>query len=180
MNDTPTLIAFGSNIAPERHLAQGIARLQALAGVEALSTVYRTKALPGPDTPPETRLPDFLNGALHITGSWNPWELRALLKQIEREMGRQPHQPGWAPRPLDLDIALMGSMTFHTPPLAIPDPDIADRAFLAIPLAELAPDLYHPTLRQKLTAIAARFTPRPADMIPDSAITARLRAIIPL
>lgn len=178
--DTPVLIAFGANIAPERNLATGIARLHAAAGVAAISTVYRTRAVAGPETPPDADLPDFLNGALRLGGTWDPHALRALLKTIEREQGRQPHQPSWAPRPLDLDIALMGMLELDTPPLTIPDPDIPSRPFLTIPLAELAPTLRHPTLGVDLTTLADRFRPNPEGMRPDSRTTARLRAIISL
>ncbi|MBF0191578.1 MAG: 2-amino-4-hydroxy-6-hydroxymethyldihydropteridine diphosphokinase [Magnetococcales bacterium] len=178
--NTPVLIAFGANIDPERNLALGVARLHAICGVSAISTVYRTTAVAGPDAPPDLPLPDFLNGALQLQGDWDPATLRERLKSIERERGRQPRQPGWAPRPLDLDIALMGSLRLHTPTLTLPDPDIPARAFLAIPLAELAPNLIHPTLHLTLLTLAQRFPPDPAAFHPDPAVTARLRAIIPL
>ncbi|MBF0272611.1 MAG: 2-amino-4-hydroxy-6-hydroxymethyldihydropteridine diphosphokinase [Magnetococcales bacterium] len=178
--NTPILIAFGANIDPERNLALGVARLHAICGVSAISTVYRTKAVAGSDAPPDLHLPDFLNGALRIQGDWHPATLRARLKSIEQELGRQPRQPGWAPRPLDLDIALMGSLQLHTPELTIPDPDIPERAFLTLPLAELAPNLIHPTLRLSLRTLAQRFPPDPEAFHPDPAATARLRAIIPL
>ncbi|MEO5345192.1 MAG: 2-amino-4-hydroxy-6-hydroxymethyldihydropteridine diphosphokinase [Magnetococcus sp. YQC-9] len=176
----PVLIAFGANIAPEENLAAGIARLHALVGVEAVSTVYRTPPLTDVDTPEGVVLPVFLNGALCLQGSWQPLQLRDLLKSIEREQGRQPGQPGWAPRPLDLDIALMGEMRFVEGRVTIPDPDIPERDFLAVPLAELAPNLFHPVLQQPLSVLAARFASPTTPMRPDPVVTARLRAIISL
>ncbi|MBF0261151.1 MAG: 2-amino-4-hydroxy-6-hydroxymethyldihydropteridine diphosphokinase [Magnetococcales bacterium] len=176
----PVLIAFGANIAPEENLAAGIARLHAEVGVRAISTVYRTPALIDAATPHDARLPDFLNGALCIEGGWEPLGLRELLKKIEREQGREPGQPGWAPRPLDFDIALMGETRFDQEGLTIPDPDIPKRDFLAMPLAELAPELIHPLLGEPLAQVAARFTGQASTMRPDPTATARLRAIISL
>ncbi|MBF0341574.1 MAG: 2-amino-4-hydroxy-6-hydroxymethyldihydropteridine diphosphokinase [Magnetococcales bacterium] len=177
---TPILIAFGANIAPETNLAQGIARLHALAGVRAISTVYRTRALADPERPETDPQPDFLNGALRLAGAWDPWELRTLLKSLEQELGRNHQAPGWRPRPLDLDIALMGSLRLETPILTIPDPDIPNRSFLALPLAELAPKLIHPVLGRSLTALSTGFAAPEETMRPDPQATARLRAILPL
>ncbi|GAB0055824.1 2-amino-4-hydroxy-6-hydroxymethyldihydropteridine pyrophosphokinase [Candidatus Magnetaquicoccaceae bacterium FCR-1] len=178
--NSPVLIAFGANIAPEENLAAGIARLHATVRVRAISTVYRTPALVDANAPIQAPLPDFLNGALCIEGGCEPLGLRELLKKIEREQGRQPGQPGWAPRPLDFDIALMGEARFDQEGLTIPDPDIPKRDFLAVPLAELAPELIHPLLGEPMVQVAARFLGHTASMRPDPTATARLRAIISL
>lgn len=178
MNHTPVLIAFGSNIEPESHLTRAVTRLHALLGIEAISTVYRTRALRMATTPDDAILPDFLNGALSLRPPLDPLELRQLLKRLEQEAGRQPGQPGWVPRPLDLDIALMGGLQWNTPGLTIPDPEIPTRPFLAIPLAELAPGLSHPALQQPLQQIAAGFAPQPAEMCEDLAMTTTLRRLL--
>ncbi|MBF0614723.1 MAG: 2-amino-4-hydroxy-6-hydroxymethyldihydropteridine diphosphokinase [Magnetococcales bacterium] len=170
--NTPILIAFGSNIEPEKNLAFGMTRLHALFGVKAISTIYRTRALRTPSTPTGLSLPDFLNGALTIQTEPDPWTLRQTLKSIEQESGRVPGQPGWAPRTLDLDIALMGGLQLNTPNLTIPDPDIPTRPFLAIPLAELAPTLIHPILKVSLNTLATRLVPDPTNMWPDPHQTA--------
>ncbi|MBF0417296.1 MAG: 2-amino-4-hydroxy-6-hydroxymethyldihydropteridine diphosphokinase [Magnetococcales bacterium] len=179
MNE-PVLIAFGANIAPEENLSAGIARLHAAVGVRAISTVYRTPALIDATTPADVDLPDYLNGALSIEGVWEPLRLRQLLKKIEREQGRQSGQPGWAPRPLDFDIAFMGTTHFDQEGLIIPDPDIPKRDFLAVPLAELAPQLIHPLLGEPLLQVAARWMDQASSMRADPSVTARLRAIISL
>ncbi|MBF0125859.1 MAG: 2-amino-4-hydroxy-6-hydroxymethyldihydropteridine diphosphokinase, partial [Magnetococcales bacterium] len=141
---TPVLIAFGSNIEPERHLVRGLTRLFEVTGWQAVSTVYRTTALATPDQPDSVKNPDFLNGAIAIHQPWDPLELQRTLKAIEQEMGRQPDAPRWAPRPLDLDIALMGELVRHSPNLVLPDPDMLTRPFLAVSLAQLAPAWLHP------------------------------------
>ncbi|MBF0629147.1 MAG: 2-amino-4-hydroxy-6-hydroxymethyldihydropteridine diphosphokinase [Magnetococcales bacterium] len=178
--NTPILIAFGTNMNPEHNLLQGLAALHDAIGIHAISTVYRTRAVAGPDTPPDLRLPDFLNGALQLQGEQDPWELRDTLKQIEKKLGRQSGQPGWAPRPLDLDIALMGTLCLENERLTIPDPDIPWRPFLARPLAELAPTLRHPVLNQTLHTIAARFPPTDTEMAPVLPITVRLQNMLSL
>ncbi|MBF0182699.1 MAG: 2-amino-4-hydroxy-6-hydroxymethyldihydropteridine diphosphokinase [Magnetococcales bacterium] len=176
MNNGPILIAFGSNIAPERHLVDGLTRLHAVTGWQAISTVYRTKAIPVPGGP-DTHDPDFFNGAVLLDGGWEPLELRVLLKTIERATGRHPDAPRWAPRSLDLDIALMGDRVVRSADLTLPDPDILTRPFLAVTLAQLLPEWRHPEERVTLEVIAARFAPRQREMIAEPGITARLRAI---
>ncbi len=100
------------------------------------------------------------------------------LKQIELDLGRNPDALRWAPRPLDLDLVLMGDCQLQTPTLTLPDPEILTRPFVAIPLAQLAPEWLHPTEKISLSAIAARFLQLPHDLIPDPATTERLQTIL--
>jgi 7,8-dihydro-6-hydroxymethylpterin-pyrophosphokinase len=69
--------------------------------------------------------------------------LLALAKGIERKLGRALHRPN-TPRPIDIDILLYGEQVITTPELVIPHPRLAERAFVLVPLAEIAPDLTHP------------------------------------
>ncbi len=71
--------------------------------------------------------------------------------------GARPHHDKFAPRPLDLDIALFGDRVINDPRLTVPDPDILTRAHVALPLADLAPEWVHPSTGQTLAQIAARF-----------------------
>ncbi|MBF0427380.1 MAG: 2-amino-4-hydroxy-6-hydroxymethyldihydropteridine diphosphokinase [Magnetococcales bacterium] len=174
--NTPLIIAFGSNINPEENLSLGLSRLHALTEFHALSTIYRTQAVLDINQPIES-MPDFLNGAVLIQQAWDPLELRTHLKAIEMERGRQPNTPKWASRPLDLDIVLMGDCILQNPLLTLPDPDILTRPFLAIPLAQLAPDWIHPVEKQSLQAIASRFKPDLNTMKPDHLLTNRLRTL---
>lgn len=176
----PLLIAFGSNINPEQNLFLGLTRLHAQIKCHSIATIYRTKALPDPKQPKflKTKNPDFLNGALLIQEDWDPWELQHTLKTIEIETGRQPGTTHWGPRTLDLDIMLMGECILQSPTLTLPNPEILTRAFVAIPLAQLAPEWLHPIEKISLATIAARFTPFPGELIADLETTARLQAII--
>ena len=174
----PILIAFGSNIDPLPNLLHGLHRLHQTIGLHAVSQVYRTAALPDPNTPERAESdPDYLNGAVWMQGSMDPHALRDLLRDIEQELCRVRSQHRYAPRTLDLDIALMGEQLIHTDLLTIPDPDIIHRPFLAIPLAELAPNTLHPIEKIPLLQIAARFEIQRTGMVRDDHATALLQAI---
>ena len=175
----PVLIAFGSNIDPLTNVQHGLRRLHQEIGLQAISQIYRTAALPDPDEPEQTTPnPDFLNGAVLVETSMEALSLRQLLRSIEAECQRVRCSQRYAPRTLDLDIAFMGEQTITTDLLVIPDPDIAHRSFLAIPLAELAPDALHPIEKISLARIAARFGPHPGGLTVDSHATALLQAIL--
>ncbi|MEO5377524.1 MAG: 2-amino-4-hydroxy-6-hydroxymethyldihydropteridine diphosphokinase [Magnetococcus sp. DMHC-6] len=142
----PILITFGSNVDPLAHLWKGLTLLHQKLPIEAISTVYRTPAL-GHDHQPmlgPNRPPDYLNGALLTLSTIEPFTLRHLLRHIEDQLQRVRHKDRYAPRTLDLDIALMGNLILQKRSLSIPDPDIPKRNFLSVPLAQLAPDLIHP------------------------------------
>ncbi|MBF0426604.1 MAG: 2-amino-4-hydroxy-6-hydroxymethyldihydropteridine diphosphokinase [Magnetococcales bacterium] len=173
--DHPLLLAFGANLDPLPNLVHGLRRCHQELGVVAISTVYRTLPVGLIDQP------DYLNGAVLIERSPDPWALRALLRAIEAECRRERHpQSKDGPRTLDLDIALMGRRVLQAPPLVIPDPEIVRRPFLACPLAELAPHLVHPLLGATLATLAAAFGPVPAGMQADDVATDVLRrAVMP-
>ncbi len=87
--------------------------------------------------------PDFLNAVVELRTSLTPQELLAALQTIELSHGRQrPFRH--APRTLDLDLLLYGSLQLNTPGLQLPHPRMHQRAFVLAPLAELAPDLQIP------------------------------------
>jgi 2-amino-4-hydroxy-6-hydroxymethyldihydropteridine diphosphokinase len=91
--------------------------------------------------------PAFLNMALEAETGLAPEELLALLKKIEKDMGRQEMAGG---RPLDLDILLYDDITLNADALTIPHPLMHEREFVLGPLAELAEDLIHPVLKKKI------------------------------
>ncbi|MBF0178304.1 MAG: 2-amino-4-hydroxy-6-hydroxymethyldihydropteridine diphosphokinase [Magnetococcales bacterium] len=168
--DAPILIAFGANLNPLPNLIHGLRRCHQELGIVAVSTVYRTRPVGLMDQP------DFLNGALCLARPMEPWPLRAMLRKIEAECRRNRGELSKdGPRTLDLDIALMGRKIVEEPPLSIPDPEILRRPFLALPLAELAPDLLHPQVNRSLAEIAADFGPKPAGMEIDAEATAALQ-----
>lgn len=174
----PILISFGSNIEPLANLFHGLRRLHQEIGLCAVSTVYRTPALAEPDCPESAEKDaEFLNGAVWVESDMEPFSLRRLLRDIEGELHRVRTQRSYAPRTLDLDIAVMGEQVINAAPLVIPDPDIVHRSFLAIPLAELAPDLLHPLKKVSLSHIAARFGPHPQGLTMDHQATNLLQGI---
>jgi len=92
-----------------------------------------------------TGQPDFLNCVLEVRTSLSPRQLLELVKGMEQEMGRQPGVR-YGPRLIDVDILLYGETTVDLPDLKIPHPGLPQRAFVLVPLAELASWRVHPTL----------------------------------
>lgn len=102
-----------------------------------------------------TGQPDFLNCVLEVRTSLPPRQLLDLVKDLEQKMGRQPGVRH-GPRLIDVDILLYGETTVDLPDLKIPHPALHQRAFVLVPLAELAPWLVHPTLRVPMSELAHR------------------------
>ncbi len=143
-------LLLGSNIAPRRHIAAALAALRA-HGLVKVSPVY--------ETAPEgtTRGGPFLNAAVALDTTLDPSALkRDVCAVIERRLGRErdPHDRN-APRTIDLDLVLWDTAAILVDGAPVPDPDILTRLHVARPLAELAPDLVHPTDGRTLLAIAA-------------------------
>ena len=115
----------------------GIAGLRA-AGVEvtASSSVWETE--------PVGEIldqPDFLNACLEVRTELGPIELLDVVKQIELDLGRDPNGPRHGPRPLDIDLLLLGDLVFEHERLSIPHREVLTRRFVMAPLLELAPGL---------------------------------------
>jgi len=163
LNETvPVLITLGSNIAPEHNLPRAVTMLRQNyhLRVRALSRVYESAPVSATgavalDQPP------FLNAAalLDSDGYYSPLALKFhVLRFIELLLGRRRSADKFAPRPIDLDLALYGDCVMNTPHLTLPDPDIVTRAHVAVPLADVAPDWPHPITGQPLAEIAAALT----------------------
>lgn len=144
-------------------------RLRGLGQLTAVSHVYENPAIGGD---PQA---NFLNAAALIQVELSPSTIRDALREMEADLGRVRTEDKYAPRTIDLDLALLGTRVEHDPPL--PDPEIARLAHLAIPLAELAPDFVHPVLGQTLRAIAEQ-VPRPKHFVHRPDIDATIRALI--
>jgi len=131
-------LALGSNLGDRRaNLATAVERLRALVAVERVSALYETEPAYVGDQP------RFLNAALRGRTALEPKALLAFLKGIERDMGRAAG-PRFGPRVIDLDILLYDELTLDADELTIPHPRMAERPFVLVPLAEIAPDLVPP------------------------------------
>lgn len=146
-------LTLGSNINPLENLRQAIQLLRAYCTVERISVVFRT--------PPQafTAQADFLNACVKLQTEYTPAAFKLqVLRAIESALGRvrDPDNPA-APRTIDLDIALWGDkvMEYGPKPWRVPDPDILKYAYVALPLANIAPDTPHPQTGQTFSAIAA-------------------------
>jgi 2-amino-4-hydroxy-6-hydroxymethyldihydropteridine diphosphokinase len=133
-------LGLGSNVGDrDAQLRSAISALAAAVHVERVSSVYDTAPLL------VTEQRRFHNMVCMGATDLEPLALLYLVKELERRAGRVPG-PRFGPRPLDIDILLYDELVQATPELTLPHPEMAKRAFVLAPLAEIAPDVRHPTL----------------------------------
>ena len=141
-------IALGSNLGDkEGNLRRALELLQQ-RGVE----VVKTSTFICTEPYGVTDQPQFLNGACEVRTSLAPLELLHTLLDIEQEMGRVRLRH-WGERNIDLDLLLYEDVVMNTPELKLPHPDMQNRDFVLLPLAEIAPALIHPTLRKNISEL---------------------------
>ncbi len=134
-----TAIALGSNIGDSQTILLGaIDAIAQTPGIRLISqsSLYRTKAV----GPPQ---PDYLNGCVLLQVEMIPELLLEVLLKIENKFGRLRGER-WGPRTLDLDILFYSDRIIETPKLQIPHPRMRERAFVLVPLVEIAPDWVDP------------------------------------
>ena len=138
-------IAVGSNIDPERHVLAALQRLQTRIEVTAASTFFLTAPLDRPEQEP------FVNGVLQARTGRPARALKfEVLRAIEADLGRRRTRDPSASREIDLDLVLYGDLVLCEPDLQVPDPDLRQRSFVAVPLLELCPDLVLPDTGERL------------------------------
>jgi len=141
-------VSVGANIDPERNVVEALRLLGRSVRITGVSTFYRTKAVGRPEQQ------DFLNGVWTVATNLSPRSLKFdVLRDIERRLGRIRTADKYAARTIDLDVILHGDAVIDEPDLHIPDPDIRTRAFVALPLLELAPDLRLPDTGEALATL---------------------------
>ena len=134
-------LGLGSNVGePRENLAAGVRGL-AGAGVAVLasSSLYATE--PVGEILDQT---DFLNAALRVETELSPHDLLDACKRIELDLGRDGAAPRHSPRPLDIDLLLLGEIELETDRLRLPHREVTSRRFVLVPLLELDPGLELP------------------------------------
>jgi 2-amino-4-hydroxy-6-hydroxymethyldihydropteridine diphosphokinase len=134
-------LGLGSNVGDGVGHLRAAIRLLGERGVavEAVSSAYETEPVGE-----VLDQPDFLNAAIHIRTELEPEALLNLCKQVEAERGRALDAPRHSPRPLDVDLLLLGDLELSTDRLTLPHPEVTSRRFVLAPLLELNPDLELP------------------------------------
>ena len=128
-------LGLGSNVGDRRaNLQQAVDLLDVEPGIRVTHTsdVWETDPVGGPSQP------DFLNAVVGVRTQLTPWALLAACARVEHALGRV-RDVRWGPRTIDVDILLMQNTVMSDPKLTVPHPRITERAFVLLPLLQLAP-----------------------------------------
>jgi 2-amino-4-hydroxy-6-hydroxymethyldihydropteridine diphosphokinase len=155
----PILIAVGANLpspefGPPRNTCEAALRELSRRGVRILrrSRWFETAPVPASDQP------WYVNGVAVVATGLSPEELLALLHEVERRFGRERRELN-AARILDLDIVAYGDLVRGDPPPIVPHPRMHERAFVLLPLADVAPDWRHPADGRPLSELVRALPP---------------------
>jgi 2-amino-4-hydroxy-6-hydroxymethyldihydropteridine diphosphokinase len=141
-------LSLGSNLGDKRrNLWRALAALEKSGvRVDRVSSVYRTEPVAC------AAQPWFYNLAAAVETPLRPRQLLDLIQRVEREMGRVRTRKA-GPRPIDIDILLAGDAVVRAKDLEVPHPRLAERRFVLVPLAEIAPAAVHPVLKKTVRVI---------------------------
>jgi len=151
-------IGLGSNVGDRlRYLQRAVTALGELPGtsVKNLSAVYETEPVGLKDQP------TFLNAVVEIETTLDVRSLYAALKEIERQLGRVTRQR-WGPREIDLDLLYYNDMVLSDSDLSVPHPEVSNRRFVLIPLAEIAPEFIDPVRNTTIREMTQTLTQQSA------------------
>jgi 2-amino-4-hydroxy-6-hydroxymethyldihydropteridine diphosphokinase len=152
-------VGIGSNVERDRSVRAGLRALRERFGELCLSRVYETTAVGFAGEP-------FYNLVAGFDTDLAPAELAATLRDIETRCGRRRGDARFASRTLDVDLLLYGELATHGAGPRVPRPEILEYGFVLGPLAEIAPDLRHPVLGERIEDLWARFEGSGRDLVP--------------
>ncbi len=152
-------LSFGANLGDRQaNILQALQYVQTRSTIKKLSSFYETE--------PEgyANQPKFINIACELVTELSPTDMLHFLKWIEKRMGRLKAFRN-APRPIDIDILFYDALSMDSTDLQLPHPRLSERAFVLVPLAEIAPDLMHPALHMTVTQMLSKVTPAGVERI---------------
>ncbi len=143
-------VAAGSNVEPQANLTRAVTELARLFRELQVSPWYRNPAV-------GFQGEDFINFVFGFRTERGVHELLAQLREVETLCGRPRNAPKWAARAMDLDLLLYDELVLDDPALTLPRPDLLVRPYMLGPLADIAPDLRHPTQGRTIAELWAGF-----------------------
>jgi 2-amino-4-hydroxy-6-hydroxymethyldihydropteridine diphosphokinase len=143
-------VAIGSNISPLENVAKAASELQRVFPSARFSSWYRNAAV-------GFKGEDFINGVVGFETDLPLGSVMEHLHAIEALCGRPRDAPRWAPRAMDLDVLLFDDLVCSEPTLKLPRPDLLKRPYMLGPLAEIAPQVVHPTAGLTIGELWRRF-----------------------
>lgn len=150
-------IGFGSNLGDRLGLFH--AALEALDNLPATRIKSRSSVY---ETEPEgitDNGSNFLNAVIGLETKLDAQELMAMMRTIELRLGKSPHHRSDMSRAIDLDLLLYGDENRRVGDLILPHPRMHQRAFVMVPLVEIAPDVQHPVFECQMSALLRRLPP---------------------
>jgi 2-amino-4-hydroxy-6-hydroxymethyldihydropteridine diphosphokinase len=143
-------VAAGSNVDPLANLDHAVLELARIFGPLTVSPWYQNRAVGFAGD-------DFINLVLGFDTQLGVHDTQRQLRQVETLCGRPRDAPKWAARSMDLDILLYADLHLDEPQLQLPRPDLLVRPYMLGPLADIAPELRHPTAGRSIARLWAQF-----------------------